>query len=331
MKGIFLGDVNSINRVYPEHIRKQLLQICDIDICKIYTKNEIINKTFKETEYIFSTWGMPSFSKEEIERIFPCLKAVFYAAGSVQHFARPFIESGVSVFSAWAANAVPVAEYTVAQIILANKGYYNNSRLYSSGKIKEAHEYFSAQPGNYSTSVGIIGLGMIGSMVAQRLRDYEIEVLAYDKFIRQENALKMGVKLCSLEELFERCHVVSNHLANNPQTVGMINFELLKKLDFGATFINTGRGAQVIEEDLIRILCERPDISALLDVTIKEPLDENNPLYSLENAYITTHIAGSAGNEVWRMAKYMIDEYIALTEGRKVRFEVSAQMLNTMA
>ena len=85
---------------------------------KLLSKNDIIASPadFTDTECIFSTWGMPSFTSEEIKKYLPSLKAIFYGAGTVQHFARPFIESGIKVFSAWGANAVPVAEYTVAQI-----------------------------------------------------------------------------------------------------------------------------------------------------------------------------------------------------------------------
>ena len=71
---------------------------------------------------------MPALGKEQILAYFPSLKAVFYAAGSVQGFAREYLEAGVQVFSAWAANAVPVAEFTVAQILLAGKGYFQGLR-----------------------------------------------------------------------------------------------------------------------------------------------------------------------------------------------------------
>ena len=72
-------------------------------------------------------------TEDQIAEYFPNLKAVFYGAGSVQGFARPFLKSGVKVFSAWAANAVPVAEYTLSQILLANKGFFQTSTLYSHG------------------------------------------------------------------------------------------------------------------------------------------------------------------------------------------------------
>ena len=98
-----------------------------------------------------------------------------------------------------------------------------------------------------------------------------------------------------------------------------------------ATFLNTGRGAQVVEEDLVSALTERPDLTAVLDVTYPEPSPVGHPFYSLPNCFMTPHIAGSLGGEVVRMAEYMVDEYEALTEGRSVRYEVTLKMLETMA
>ena len=87
---------------------------------KTVTKEEILASPaqYRDTRYLFSTWGMPRFEEQEIRNCLPSLRAVFYAAGSVQSFAAPFLDAGVAVFSARAANAVPVAEYTVAQILL---------------------------------------------------------------------------------------------------------------------------------------------------------------------------------------------------------------------
>lgn len=98
---------------------------------RFYNKASVLQdpEAFKSTEYIFSTWGMPSLDEKEIAGYFPNLKCVFYAAGSVQYFAEPFLKSGIKVFSAWAANAVPVADYTAAQIVLALKGFFASSRL----------------------------------------------------------------------------------------------------------------------------------------------------------------------------------------------------------
>jgi phosphoglycerate dehydrogenase-like enzyme len=110
--------------------------------------------------------------------------------------------------------------------------------------------------------------------------------------------------------------------------LGYAHFSLMNDT---ATFINTGRGAQVVEDDLIRALREKPDRTAILDVTEPEPPLEDSPLYIMENVFLSPHIAGSAGNEVARMGQYMLEEYRKLISGEPCKYEVTEKMLATMA
>lgn len=333
MKTVILCEVpHHHSTVYAPVVTNRLKALTDCD-CARYGKADVLTTPakFADTEYIFSTWGMPSFTEEEVKTYLPSLKAVFYGAGSVQGFARPFLNCGVKVFSAWAANAVPVAEYTVAQIILAGKDFFVQSRLLAAEDRAAAQARHGGHIGNYRKKVGLIGCGMIGSLVAELLKAYDLEVMAFDPFMSPEKAERLGVTPCSLEELFSTCSVVSNHLANNPQTQRMLTYKHFSSMLPYATFLNTGRGAQVVEEDLVRALSERPDLTAVLDVTHPEPSPAGHPFYSLPNCFMTPHIAGSLGSEVVRMAEYMVDEYEALTEGRSVRYEVTLKMLETMA
>ena len=299
----------------------------------VYTKEEVLSEPekFKATEYVFSTWGMPTFTEEEIKRCLPSLKAVFYGAGTVQAFARPFLNCGVKVFSAWAANAVPVAEYTVAQIILANKGFFSSSRIAKTGDRKAASQCFHSYPGNYEVKIGIIGAGMIGKLVIKMLKNYNLEVLVFDPFLPDEKAKELGVRKVDLEAIFKECQVVSNHLANNEQTQGMLHGKLFESMLPYSTFINTGRGAQVVEKDLIEALKNRPDLTAVLDVTLPEPPTDDSELYTLPNCILTPHIAGSAGNEVRRMGEYMKEEYKKFIQNELCKYEVTLEMLKTMA
>ena len=335
MKAILMGGAENVDRVYTMEIRKTLREKAGLDDTRAVTRDEIVNGSAdcRDTEYIFATWGMAHFTEEEIKKYLPSLKAVFYAAGTVQYFAREFLSLGIPVFSAWAANAVPVAEYTVAQIVLAAKGFYQTCRL-SSGSLegrKEAARLFGHYHGSYGMNVGIIGAGMIGSMVIERLKAYKVHVRVYDPFLTDERAAGLGAEKCSLEELFASCFVVSNHVANLPSTVGM-----LKECHFAAmmpyaTFINTGRGAQIVEPSLWKVLDERRDITAVLDVTFPEPPTADSPFYTLPNVFLTPHIAGSAGDEVVRMAEYMLQEYEAFAAGQPTRYAVTLKMLETMA
>ena len=327
MKAIFLcNSPENVRRVYDATAMTRLHALCTLDT-RIYTAAEF-DAIPEETEIIFSTWGMPTLTEAQIAQYLPHLACVFYAAGSVQAFARPFLRCGVRVFSAWAANAVPVAEYTLSQILLANKGFFAQAR---DMKIHHPAPRSTAYLGNYGQSVGLIGCGMIGSLVAQMLKAYELDVLAYDPYLPAKRADALGVTLCPLDTLFERCAVISNHLPNNAHTRGMLAEAQFSRMRPYATFLNTGRGAQVVEADLIRVLGDRIDLTAILDVTDPEPPVAHSPLYSLPNCILTPHIAGSIGNEVWRMSAYMADEFSRYLQGSPVRYEVTEQMLATMA
>ncbi|MGI5894245.1 MAG: hydroxyacid dehydrogenase [Candidatus Merdivicinus sp.] len=284
-----------------------------------------------DVTYLFSTWGMPALTEEQIREYLPNLKAVFYAAGSVQGFARPFLNCGVKVFSAWAANAVPVAEYTVAQIILSGKGFFQGLRRQEKDGRAAFKAYSDSFPCNYNTKIGILGAGMIGSLVLNMLKAYHFETFVFDPFASDEKIAALGAKRASLEEIFSECQTISCHIANLPTTQKMLKYEHFSRMKKNATFINTGRGAQVVEEDLIRALQEEPDRTALLDVTFPEPPEADSPFWTMQNVILTPHIAGSMNNEIARMGSFMTEEYEALAAGKPCRYEVSMKMLETMA
>lgn len=135
----------------------------------------------------------------------------------------------------------------------------------------------------------------------------------------------------SLEEAFARAFVVSNHLADKPETAALINGGLLSLLRDGGVFINTGRGRTVNEADLAETLGRRPDLTALLDVTHPEPVPPDSPLLRLPNVRVTSHIAGSVGDEVHRLADYCIEEFDRYARGEPLCHAVTAEMLASMA
>ncbi|MBR5446655.1 MAG: hydroxyacid dehydrogenase [Clostridia bacterium] len=330
----YVGSDANVNRVYSKDTLQTLAGRYDfIADGKTLTKEELLaHPDAGAVQYLFSTWGMPHFTNDEIRNSLPAAEAVFYGAGSVQTFAREFLEEGVAVYSAWAANGVPVAEYTFAQIILAATGFFGRLHVPGSGNAWPNRPDSAGWPGNYEIKVGIIGAGMIGKMVIERLHTLEkTEILVFDPFLSEEKAAELGVTKCNLAALFAQCDVISNHLANNPQTVGMLNAALFDTMKPHATFINTGRGAQVVEADMIKALQDVPTRCAVLDVTFPEPPVADSPLYTMSNVYLTPHIAGSLGNEVHRMAEYMAEEALSFDEGKLGRYSVTLKMLETMA
>ncbi len=180
--------------------------------------------------------------------------------------------------------------------------------------------------------MAILGAGMIGRTLIRLLKPFQLKVIVWDPFLNDEQAAGLGVeKVLSLAEAFQRGLVVTNHLANVPATRGLLTAHLFASMRQNATFINTGRGATVVEEDLIKVFREREDLTALLDVTDPEPPLPDSPLYGLPNVHLTSHMAGSIGHEVLRMADYAIEEFQAWEQGRPLRYAVTLQMLPTMA
>jgi phosphoglycerate dehydrogenase-like enzyme len=257
----------------------------------------------------------------------PRLRAVFYAAGTVQPFARPLLERGVTVVSAWHANAAPVAEFTLAQILLATKGYWRNA-----GRSRERRGWgHESGPGNFGETIALLGMGAVGRAVVQLLKPFQLKVIVFDPFLSDADAARLGVERVGLEEAFARGIVVSNHLADKPETKKLLGEPLFRAMRPGATFINTGRGATVDEAALIRVFGDEPSLTALLDVTDPEPPVEGSPLFDLRNVHLTSHIAGAVGDEVVRMADLCIEEFEAWIAGKPLRYAVTLPMLDRMA
>lgn len=275
-----------------------------------------------QTEVIFSTWGIPRLNEQQIAAM-PKLKAVFYAAGSVRAFAEPFLEREIMICSAVEANAIPVAEFCLGQILLSLKGYFINNRVAKSGQWSDAIKVVG--PGVYGETVALLGVGSISRHLLKLLKNFNIRVIAVSNYLqsRPEEAALLGIeRLVTMDEAFRSALVVSNHLPDKPDNRGIITKQHFAAMRPGATFINTGRGAQVDESGMVEVLRERDDLSALLDVTFPEPPSPDSPLYSLDNIQLSTHIAGSMNDEVHRMADYMLDEFRRWRDGKALHYQV---------
>ena len=286
------------------------------------------DKIWRDVEVIFSGWGMTVADEAFLSR-FPNLKVIFYGAGSVKSFVTDaFWKSGIRLTSAVAANAVPVAEYTCAQIIQALKrGWQTALFIRKEGRFPD----YQSPPGAYQTTVGILSLGMVGRLVVEKLRTHDLKIVAYDPFVTAEQADRLQVTLLSLEEVFSQADVVSCHTPWLPQTERMIRGHHFEALKPQGTFINTARGAVVAEDEMIEVLQRRPDLLALLDVTYPEPPAQGSRLYTLDNVILTPHIAGSMGYECRRMGQYIMEELDRYLTGKPLRFELDEERAANMA
>ena len=317
-------------------LRERLAGICDIfKSVPCLIKDDIERNPEKAAEIsdIFSTWYMPIFAKEEIAAYFPSLKAIYYVAGTVDYFAEPFLASNVRVFSAASANGHSVAEFVVAQIILANKGYFQAQKAYHwpvfRRGYRNARKDAESHYGNYGATIGIIGCGHVGSKIVELLRPFKFNIVVYDPYISEKQVAELGIRRVGLGELFTVSDVITNHLPDNQETRGMLGYDLFSRMKKYATFINTGRGGQVSERDLSKALRKNPTITALLDVTTHEPLFPWSPLFWNKNVFMTPHIAGSLSSENMRMAESMVKAYSDNLQGISSVCEITLDKLNT--
>lgn len=328
-KGLIILDTQAFELIYGAEFKTEIGYRVEL-LAEPLTRQEALARPelLARVEVIFSGWGAPKMDAAFLAAA-PNLKAFFYGAGSIRYFTTDeFWARKITITSAYAMNAVPVAEYTLATILLSLKNFWKQA---FETKALGCFPDRAKCAGGYGSKVGLISLGMIGRLVRERLRPFDLEVLAYDPFVTPEQATVLGIEMVSLDEIFKQCDVVSLHTPWLKETEGMIqgrHFELMKP---HASFLNTARGAVVNEPEMIEALKRRTDITALLDVTYPEPPVKDSPLWILPNVFLTPHIAGSQDRECRRMGRQAIDEYDRWSRGENLKWAISKEKAALLA
>ncbi|MHC4562363.1 MAG: hydroxyacid dehydrogenase [Planctomycetota bacterium] len=328
-KGLFVIPQDNYDSLYALGAAEAVAEAVDL-VAERQDRETVIADCpqLADVEMLFTGWGAPAIDASFLAAA-PNLKIVFYGAGSIRSTATNAMwDRGVRICSAWSANAVPVVEYTLAQILLGLKLTWHFARsLRSKGKWDRS----LSVPGGFGSTVGIISLGQIGRGVCEQLKRFDVNVIAYDPYAAATDAGELGVQLASLEDVFARSDVVSLHSPNLPETKGIITGAHLASMKPYATFINAARGAIVREDEMIAVLQSRPDLMAVLDVTDPEPPVNDSPLWTLANVVLTPHIAGSMGPERARMGWLMVEELRRYLAGEPLQHEVTREQFQTMA
>ena len=329
LNALYLMDARHFDHVYGPDERRDLEKLVHFCAPLIDGKNVFANPgALAQAEVILSSWGMPKMDETFLAAA-PKLKAVFYAAVTVKGFVTDASWArGIVVSSGYAGNAVPVAEFCLGMILLSLKQvWYNAVAIKQQG----AWPARRSPAGAYGSTIGLISLGMVGRRVGERLRPFDLRVIACDPFVSAADAKALGVTLVPLDEIFRAADVVSLHTPSLPETRGMITGAHIASMKPGATFLNTARGAVVRETEMIEVLQRRPDLTAILDVTDPEPPLPGSPLYTLPNVVLTPHIAGSQDYECRRMGRYMVEELQRYIAGQPLRWQITQEQVAKLA
>jgi phosphoglycerate dehydrogenase-like enzyme len=266
-------------------------------------------------DFLITSWGCPPIDQQALDRM-PRLRAMLHAAGTVRGFVTDACwERGLLVSSAAHANAIPVAEYTLAAILFAGKNAFFDTH---------------SNVGNYRRRVGIIGASHVGRRLLELLRPFDLIVSLSDPYVSTDEAAALGATQLPLDELLSTSDIVSLHAPSLPSTYRMLDRRRLALIPDGATLINTSRGA-LIDPGALAAELVSGRLNAVLDVTEPEPLVPDDPLYRLPNVFLTPHIAGSLGNELERLGAAVVDEVGRLVDGRPLRHQVFRADLERLA
>lgn len=212
-----------------------------------------------------------------------------------------------------------VAEHTIALIMALSKQLPYLDAQTRKGNFKSRFEY--KPMGVDGKTLGLVGLGRIGKIVASVALVLGMEVLAYDPYLKPEQLQGSGIKLAeSPEALLAASDFVSLHVPATPETEKFINTERLACMKQGAFLINTARGEIVDEIALIQALQSGHLAGAGLDVLAKEPPDVNSPLMGMQSVILSPHTAGLTREGVALLAKGAAENALAVLEGRAPSF-----------
>ena len=218
---------------------------------------------------------------------------------------EPATRQGIAVMNTPGANAVAVAEHTLAMMLAMGRHLCRADALMHAGKWEKKSLQGTELRGK---TLGVVGLGRIGMEVARRAQAFGMTIVGHDPFVSTVVAKQQGIRLANLDEVFAQADYLTLHVGLTPQTTGMINATSIKKMKPGVRLVNCARGELVDETALADGLKSGQIGAAALDVFAQEPL-KNSPLTGMTNVVLTPHIGGST-QEAQEAVGYQIAQQV---------------------
>lgn len=327
-------DAAFLDDVFPPAVRARLEENATLQppyLLQEFTSPQAV-AALAECEVLLTGWGCPRIDAAVLDRA-PRLGAVIHSAGTVKTFLdRAAYERGITVSSAAAANAVPVAEFTLAAIILGAKRAFPLAHLYRDRRSHRTAADLDRLPwlGTRGITVGVVGASRIGRRVIHLLRCIDAEILLHDPYVDAAGAEGLGATLTDLDTLVATSDVVTLHAPATTATRHLLDARRLGLMRPGTLLVNTARGPLIDTEALTAHVADGR-IDAVLDVTDPEPLPVDHPLWELPNAFLTPHLAGAQGNEMGSLGALAVDELARYARGVPLNHPVLLEDLERIA
>lgn len=272
-------------------------------------------------------WGAPVFDETVLAHC-GSLRLIAHAGGSVKPYVTDLCyQQGIRVVSGNAVFAESVAESVVAYALssLRRIPYYSTqlSRGVWIGDIDNR--------GLLERRVGIVGYGMIARYVVEMLRPFRCPIQVYSRHMNPGTPEARGLVQVSLETLFATSDIVSIHCGMTPENYHLVTESLLRSMKPGALLVNTARGAVIDEAALCRVLSDRPDLTAALDVYETEPLPPGHPLQQLPNTQLMPHMGGPTLDRRRAVTRSVLADIRSFLNGGTMTCEISRAYAEKMS
>lgn len=223
-------------------------------------------------------------------------------------------QAGVMVVNAPTSNIVSAAELAVALLLASARNIVPANEALHKGEWKRS-KYTGVELAD--KVVGVVGLGRIGVLVAQRLSAFGVQLIAYDPYVQPARAAQLGVRMVSLDDLLAESDFITVHLPKTPETIGLIGDAELHKTKPTVHIINAARGGIIDEKALYEALVDGRVAGAGIDVYAKEPCTDS-PLFTLENVVATPHLGASTDEA---------QEKAGISVARSVRLALAGELV----
>jgi D-3-phosphoglycerate dehydrogenase / 2-oxoglutarate reductase len=231
--------------------------------------------------------------------------------------------AGIIVVNAPTGNTISATEHTIALMLSLARHIPQASAKLKSGQWKRSDFMGTELKGK---TLGIIGLGNIGTEVAKRALAFEMKLLGYDPFVTNEHARKIQVALVPLEQLLKEADFITLHVPMTSSTRSMIGAKQLAMLKPTARIINTARGGLIEEKALAQAAKEKKLAGAAIDVFPKEPVTEG-PLFEVDNIIVTPHLGASTTEAQDLAASDVAYQIVSVLDGQPVKYCVNAPLI----
>ncbi|MFC1820075.1 2-hydroxyacid dehydrogenase, partial [Thermodesulfobacteriota bacterium] len=238
---------------------------------------------------------------------------------------------GILVFNVKGRNAEAVSDFAVGLMLAESRNIARAHLAIKSGQWRKAFSNSDSVPQLNGKTVGIVGFGFIGQLVARKLSGFNTEILVYDPYVERNIVVEPGIRQVSMEELLKNSDFVTVHARlteGNKGMIGKSEFALMKKTSY---FINTGRAGLVDYQALVVALREKRIAGAGIDVFPTEPIPEADELICLDNVTLTTHIAGTTKEALANSPGLLMEDIQRLFEDEKPLFIVNQEVLKINA